>query len=476
MPRAASPFLPGGNLKDSLGTTLNGLLHRLGPDELKRMKQEVREAGLSRGIVYEDDAGRPHPTPILLRPRVLGGNQRQYLHAISLVLEGAFLKLVHLWHQLSAVRRILPLTELEQKWMHDLYRPEDRGVLFGRFDASTNFASKDWVKHTYFFEFNPVGVGGTYLCPAVDEVICTHVVPRLRQHAPTLLLEPNDDPRKVLLETLADHARSLRLKRFHIGLCQYKDLPGGVNEFPYNVEFLRSMGVAAWHVDPRELRLKGEEMWYGDHPIDLLYRDHETNDMAAKESKGEDFTAMKHALRTSRCVSSLAGEFDHKSVFQVFTSPEFDHYFSSEERKVFARHVPWTRLVEHARTTDPDGHEVDLLPYLERNRERLLLKPNRSYGGEGILVGPEMDDAAWQAALQRIVAGPIAWVAQGYKAVAEIGFPVIDEDGTLGTAEYFSVLGLFVSGQRLAILGRASQRKVVNVAQKGGLVAVLRLL
>jgi hypothetical protein len=38
------------------------------------------------------------------------------------------------------------------------------------------------------------------------------------------------------------------------------------------------------------------------------------------------------------------------------------------------------------------------------------------------------------------------------------------------------VLGLFPSTQRLGILGRASRGKVVNVALKGGLVAVLRLL
>ena len=65
---------------------------------------------------------------------------------------------------------------------------------------------------------------------------------------------------------------------------------------------------------------------------------------------------------------------------------------------------------------------------------------------------------------------------QAYRPVAEKDFPVIDEDGNLGLAEYFTVLGLFASEQRLAILGRASQRKVVNVAQKGGVVSVLRLL
>ena len=57
-----------------------------------------------------------------------------------------------------------------------------------------------------------------------------------------------------MIETLADYARSLRLKRFNVALCQYKDLVGGITEFPQNVEYFRAMGVQCWHVDPRELR------------------------------------------------------------------------------------------------------------------------------------------------------------------------------------------------------------------------------
>ena len=60
--------------------------------------------------------------------------------------------------------------------------------------------------------------------------------------------------------------------------------------------------------------------------------------------------------------------------------------------------------------------------------------------------------------------------------MAEKDFPLIDESGGIALAEYFSVLGLFASEQRLGILGRASRKKVVNVALDGGLVAVLRLL
>jgi hypothetical protein len=291
-----------------------------------------------------------------------------------------------------------------------------------------------------------------------------------------LLLECNDDPRRVLLEVLADQARHLRLRRFNVALCQYKGLQGGIEEFPLNVEFLRGLGIEAWHVDPRELRLAGNELFYGDHPIDMVYRDHEINDLAAREEAGDDLSGMRHALREGRCVSSLAGEFDHKSVFEIFTSPEFAAHFSSLERRMFRQHVPWTRRVLASKSTDPDGKPIDLLAWLADNRERMVLKPNRSFGGEGILLGRDLDDSQYAAALERALRAPATWVAQAYSPVAEKDFPAIDEQGGIALSEYYSVLGLFASEQRLGILGRASRKKVVNVAQEGGLVAVLRLL
>jgi hypothetical protein len=473
----SSPFLRGGNLRASLGTTLNGLLERLPREERAALKAAVERAGLARGIVYEDDDGTPRATPILLRPRILGGNQRHYLHRAARTLEHAHAKLLDLWQASPLAREILPLEEREKRWIAEL-APHGRSheVFFGRFDASTDFGSPDWVKSTQFFEFNPLGAGGTYVVPTVDDIVLQHVVPALRRHAPTLLLEPNDDPRRVLLEVLADQARHLKLKRFNVALAQYKDLVGGVGEFPHNAEYLRALGVECWHVDPRELELVDGELRYGDHPIDMVYRDHEVNDLAEKEERGDDLSGLKHALATGRCVSTLAGEFDHKSVFEIFTRPEFAEAFSLEERRVFHHHLPWTRTVLDVRTSGPAGEDVELLAFARAHQERFVIKPNRAYGGTGILLGREISARAFELALERGVREPGRWVLQAYTPIAEKDFPVIDTAGELHHVEYFSVLGLFVSEQRLAILGRASQRKVVNVAQKGGIVSVLRLL
>ena len=477
MRRLASPFLRGGNLRDSLGTTLNGLLERISPQERRSLREAVRAEALARGVVYYDDDNQPKPTPLLLRPRVLGGNQRAYLHRATRILEHAYMKLLELWERDPRVREILPLTERETRWMRELREPSAQvEVFFGRFDASTDFGSHDWLKSTQFFEFNPLGAGGTYLAPTVDDIILRHVAPALRRVAPTLLLECNDDPRRVLLEVLADHARHLRLRRFNIALCQYKGLEGGVEEFPRNVEFFRGLGIEVWHADPRELRVAGGELFFEDHPIDLVYRDHEINDLAAKEEAGDDLSGMRHALRAGRAVSSLAGEFDHKSVFEIFTTPELASHFSALERRVFRQHVPWTRRIMACKTTDPAGEHIDLLPWLAGQRARIVLKPNRGYGGEGILVGRDAADGEYAAVLERALDAAGTWVAQAYSPVAEKDFPLIDEQGGITLAEYFSVLGLFASEQRLGILGRASRKKVVNVALDGGLVAVLRLL
>jgi hypothetical protein len=132
--------------------------------------------------------------------------------------------------------------------------------------------------------------------------------------------------------------------------------------------------------------------------------------------------------------------------------------------------------VADGRTTDPHGKTVDFLPWLADERDALLLKPNRSYGGTGILLGADCSERAWLQALERAVRNPGTWVAQSFRPIAEKDFPVIDEEGNVGLAEYWNVLGLYSSEQRLGMLGRASRRRVVNVAQKGGLVSVLRLL
>jgi len=69
--------------------------------------------------------------------------------------------------------------------------------------------------------------------------------------------------------------------------------------------------------------------------------------------------------------------------------------FSAPERAVIDRVLPWSRLLGR-RGADADGRFVE---ECVRRRERLVFKPTGKFGGEGVLIGQEVDDRTWREAL-----------------------------------------------------------------------------
>ena len=49
---------------------------------------------------------------------------------------------------------------------------------------------------------------------------------------------------------------------------------------------------------------------------------------------------------------------------------------------------------------------MDLLDHVARHRAQFVLKPNDDYGGTGIVLGWEVDDATWSRALAAAVVAP----------------------------------------------------------------------
>ena len=73
------------------------------------------------------------------------------------------------------------------------------------------------------------------------------------------------------------------------------------------------------------------------------------------------------------------------------------------------------------------GNRSDLLDYVRGHRENFVLKPNDEYGGAGVMLGWEMDAAAWDAAIDRAVAAPAGtWVVQEKIAVRREVFPFVE--------------------------------------------------
>jgi uncharacterized circularly permuted ATP-grasp superfamily protein len=148
-------------------------------------------------------------------------------------------------------------------------------------------------------------------------------------------------------------------------------------------------------------------------------------------------------------------------------------YFSAEERQLFRRHIPWTRILSQRSVELPDYSQGDLLSYVRSMKDSLVLKPNRSYGGKGVILGSLSTMAEWELALASALQGPDRWVVQELVAIPVDDYPVLGHDGAVHIEPFYTVIGLAATADGLAILGRASQKQVVNVAQRGGMVAVM---
>lgn len=253
-----------------------------------------------------------------------------------------------------------------------------------------------------------------------------------------------------------------------MALIDPKFVMEGTDEQDALEKYYRELGMPVFHADPSELSLKGNEVLYEGAPIDICYGDYELRDIIALEAERVYVTPLKHLFKTNRMVSSMAGD------FEILTDPNWPKHFTPGEQEVFQRHVLWTRLRRECPTRGPEGWPVNLLEFTRRNRERLVIKPNRSYGGTGVHLGHSMQQAEWEAAIQTAVTDPNpGWVVQKMARVAVAEFPVVDADGAVHMSPFYFVLGFAATKRGLSILGRASQKQVVNVAQRGGLCTVL---
>jgi hypothetical protein len=369
------------------------------------------------------------------------------------------------------------LPPAEEKWLADCWGKEahESNPVFGRLDAMVDFISAMWKDSLRFVEPNLTGVGGLHLIPTVERIMADVVVPTLRAYDPQLQLETGPDIRDLLMQEVLDHAQALGRRPGNLCFVEPKYAGSGPDEQEALAQFYHDRyGMKLLHADPTELTLEGDEVYYAGTRVDFAYRDYAVGDLLDLQQEGRDVEPMRALFAQNRMISSIAAELDQKSCWEVFTDPVLNRkYFNLDERQVFRRHILWTRIVSDRRTRLPDGESGDLLDYVRRERESLVLKPNRGYGGEGVWIGHTMSQAEWESALEKAVNDRERWVAQQLATIPVSDFAVLGPDDRVHVEPFYTVMGFAPTKYGLAILGRASQKQVVNVAQRGGMCAVM---
>ncbi len=220
-------------------------------------------------------------------------------------------------------------------------------------------------------------------------------------------------------------------------------------------------GVPTVVCDPRALEFDGRTLRADGRRIDLVYRRVLINDIIAQP---EECAALVRAYETRAvCVANtFRCKIAHKKAFfAVLTDPANSALFSAAEREVIAASVPWTRLLA-----------APLLDLARKRREALVLKPNDEYGGKGVTLGWEADEASWDAALQAAQSdGPRTWVIQERIRVRREVFPQFDTNGDVTMRDMLVDLAPYLfRGKMAGYLTRLSATGLANVTAGGGQV------
>jgi len=260
-----------------------------------------------------------------------------------------------------------------------------------------------------------------------------------------------------------------------IAIVDWENVPTW-SEFEILQQRFERMGIPTLIADPRELEWDGRKLVAHDKTIDLVYRRVLINDIVAKPA--ECSALIKAYSANAVCVANnFRCKIPHvKAFFAVLTDEQNGALFSHGEREIIRKHIPWTRVVADVNTAHY-GQRVELLAFVRRERNNLVLKPSDEYGGSGVTLGWETGEAAWDDAIeQALTAKNGVWIVQERIPIRREVFPYI---ANVGRVDYRDMLVDFAPylfrGKLCGFLTRLSATGLANVTSGGGQVPAFRV-
>src|SRR5256712_1859468 len=170
-----------------------------------------------------------------------------------------------------------------------------------------------------------------------------------------------------------------------IAILDWREVPS-FSEFVLFAEYFKSQGLECIITDPREVEYTNGRLVAGDFHITLIYKRVLISELI--ERGGMNHPVVRAVCDGAVCmVNPFRCKILHKKASLAVLSDERNaKLFSAAERRAIDAHVPWTRTVAEQKTLH-GGRKVDLVPFILAQRDRLVLKPNDEYGGEGSGVG-----------------------------------------------------------------------------------------
>ena len=438
---------------DALGSAIDAWHAGLTPELAGESEAWLTEGLRRRGLLFGE-----RPLCTVLRPRFLTPEQYALLQERIAVLLGAFDRMLQAALSNSKLLAQFGLLDWERTLaLEDLRIPASP---VSRLDAFFDPADG----RLRFTEYNAETPAGAAYNDALTELFLA--IPAAGPFLHTHALRPLPARANVLHALLAAYQQWSGLRDAPvIGILDWREVPT-YSEFVLYRDYFTAMGLECVIADVRECELVNGRLIAAGTPIDLIYKRVLIGELVERE--GLEHPIVRAVRSGAVCmVNPFRCKILHKKASLAVLSDERNAaLFDGPEQRVIAEHIPWTRLVEE-RTTEFQGKRIDLLPWMAQNRERLVLKPNDQYGGTGIVLGWEVSDSAWAAAVEQALAEP--FIVQERIGLPEESFPSWAE-GTLVYANRIVDTAPFVFGGAYAdgCLTRVSTASLVNVTAGGG--------
>jgi hypothetical protein len=271
-----------------------------------------------------------------------------------------------------------------------------------------------------------------------------------------------------------------KTKRPHMAIVDWKEVPTW-SEFEILQERFEKLGIPVVVADPQELEFDGKKLMAKGKKIDLLYRRVLMNDIVAKP---KECAAIVKAYESGAvCMANnFRCKIPHvKTFFAVLTDEQNAKYFSEDERELIQKHVPWTRVLADART-EYNGEGIELLAFIRKNKNNLVMKPSDEYGGMGVTLGWEVEKNEWDRAIENVLSSGNtasargAWIVQERIPMRRGVFPHI---GKGNHVEFRDMLVDFAPylfrGKVAGYLTRLSTSSLANVTSGGGQIPSFRV-
>ena len=193
------------------------------------------------------------------------------------------------------------------------------------------------------------------------------------------------------------------------------------------------MGVPVVLADPRDLDVRRQDADRRTARKSIsLYRRVLINDIVARPKECDALVKAYEA--NAVCVANtFRCKIPHvKAFFAVLTDERTPRSSRTTNATSIREHIPWTRVVADVSTAHY-GEPIELLAFIRKERENLVLKPSDEYGGTGVTLGWETNEKAWDATIEKAVSAAKAggdagcWIVQERIPIRREVFPYITQ-------------------------------------------------